>query len=969
MTPERWRQVEDVYDSVVTRPPPERAGVLAALCAGDEALRREVESLLAHEGGASAFLATPAFSAASVAGEQILVGRRFGAYLVRSFLDAGGMGEVYRAYDERLDREVAIKILPPSSAIDDERLARFEREARLLAALNHPHIGAIYGVEPADGRPALVLELIEGETLAARIATGRLPLGEALRIARQIAEALEAAHERGIVHRDLKPANIKITPGGVVKVLDFGLAKAAAEVGPSGPSRPAAARHPPPQASHAPAGTPHDTREGAILGTLAYMSPEQAAGNAVGRGADLWAFAVILFEMLTGRPVFVGETLADVLAAVLKSEPDWTTLPAETPAPIRTLLRRCLERDGTRRLDSATTARMEIGEALAAQANQVAVKERVRQWSRRTPVRVMAAIAAIAVLAGATSVWRLWQRDYFWRNPLVGAKVERLTDFEGEEAHAAISPDGRFLTFLSDRNGPFDAWISQIGSGEFSNITQGRFQLMNNPNTPSVGFSGDGAQVWFMQLVTPRPLRWTSWISPVVGGAPRVFVKGGLDPHWSPDGRSVVYHTNDLGDPIFIGDRNGGSPRRIYVGPPGEHGHYLSWSPDGRFIYLVIGILPTEETDIWRIPVSPSDHAPIPERITSHNARVAWPTWLDARTLIYSATAEDGSGEWLYAIDVERRIPHRVSSGVVEQYRSVAVSTTEPRRVVTTITAPTASLWTVPISAAVQAEVAAARVPTPNTRALGPRFAGGYLAFQSSKGGTDGVWTLENGVAREMWRGDEGGVVAPPAPSPDGRLICFSYRARGTTSLYVMNADGSDARRLSDSLDVRGAASWSPDGKWVAIAANRGKGTRLFKVPVDGGQPVQLLDKLAFNPAWSPDGQFIMYSEQQSAGQFEVKAITPDRAPVSIVEIQPFGFTRATPYRFLPDGKSLVVLEGTLSSQNFVRVDLANGQRRQLTALKSGSVIQNFDVSPDGTRIVFDRLRDNSDIVLMNLAK
>ena len=177
MTPERWRQVEAVYDAVATRPSPERAGVLAELCAGDETLRHEVESLLAHEGGASAFLATPAFSAASVAGEQALIGRRFGVYLVRSFLDAGGMGEVYRAYDERLEREVAIKILPRSSASDPERLARFEREARLLAALNHPHIGAIYGVEPVDGRPALVLELVEGETLAARIATGRLPAG------------------------------------------------------------------------------------------------------------------------------------------------------------------------------------------------------------------------------------------------------------------------------------------------------------------------------------------------------------------------------------------------------------------------------------------------------------------------------------------------------------------------------------------------------------------------------------------------------------------------------------------------------------------------------------------------------------------------------------------------------------------------------------------------------------------------
>ena len=285
---------------------------------------------------------------------------------------------------------------------------------------------------------------------------------------------------------------------------------------------------------------------------------------------------------------------------------------------------------------------------------------------------MIAGVAAVAVLVAAGGVWRLWQQDYFWQNPLADATVERLTDFEGEEVDAAISPDGKFMAFLSDRDGPFDAWISQIGSGEFVNITKGRFQLMNNPNTRSAGFSGDGAQVWFMQQVSARPLRWTSWIAPALGGAPRTFVEGGLDPIWSPDGKNVVYHTNDLGDPIFIADRNGSNPRQIFVAPPGVHGHYLTWSPDGRFIYFVRGILPTEEMDIWRIPVSPSEAAAAPERITSHNARVAYPAWLDARTLIYSATAEDGSGQWLYAIDVEHRIPHRVSSGIAEQYLSVA---------------------------------------------------------------------------------------------------------------------------------------------------------------------------------------------------------------------------------------------------------------------------------------------------------
>ena len=394
---------------------------------------------------------------------------------------------------------------------------------------------------------------------------------------------------------------------------------------------------------------------------------------------------------------------------------------------------------------------------------------------------------------------------------------------------AAISPDGKFTVFLSDRDGPIHASASQIGSGEFVNISKGH-SIGYNGTVRYTGFSGDGAQVWFLQARGQRGLN-SLWLAPALGGTPRPFVDPGMSPAWSPDGKSLAYHTNEPGDPIFIADRNGSNPRRIFVAPPEVHCHYLTWSPDGRFIYFVKGIPPTEEMDIWRVPVSRSNTAATPERITAHNARVDYPAWLDARTLIYSAAAEDGSGRWLYAMDVEHRIPHRVSSGIAEQYLSVAVSETRPRRLVATIATPSASLWSVPVSDRVQADADATRVAVPNTRASGPRFAPGYLAFLSSKGGANGLWKLEGGAALELWRGDEGGVVAPPAISPDGRLIGFSYRKQGTARLYVMNANGTNVRALADSFDVRGAASWSPDGKWLAVAANQGDGTRLFNIP------------------------------------------------------------------------------------------------------------------------------------------
>jgi Tol biopolymer transport system component len=459
---------------------------------------------------------------------------------------------------------------------------------------------------------------------------------------------------------------------------------------------------------------------------------------------------------------------------------------------------------------------------------------------------------------------------------------------------------------------------------------------------------------------------WTSWLAPATGGTPRTFIENGLNPVWSPDGRRLVYHSADPGDPIFIADANGNSPRRVFQAQPGIHNHHPTWSPDGRFVYFVSGNLSTEDMDIWRISLSTGASATL-ERITSHHASVAYPAFLDARTLIYAATADDGSGQWLYALDIRHRIPHRVSGGIAEQYLSVAVSDTRPRRVVAAVATPTASLWTVPLADGVQTEEAVTRVRTPNSRAHGPRFAPGYLAFLSSKGGADGLWKLEAGIAQELWKGDDGGVVAPPAISPDGRLICFSSRRRGMTGLYVMDADGTNVRTLVDSFDVRGPASWSPDGNWVAVAANVGQGSRVFKIPVAGGQPVQLVDTLSDDPLWSPDGRFILYSALLSAGGTEVKAITPGGAPVVIPDIRLDAIS--TTYRFMADG-SLIALGGPgRGVQNFFQVDLQTGERRQLTNLKGGFAIQNFDVSLDGTHIVFDREGDNADIVLMTLAR
>jgi WD40 repeat protein len=374
--------------------------------------------------------------------------------------------------------------------------------------------------------------------------------------------------------------------------------------------------------------------------------------------------------------------------------------------------------------------------------------------------------------------------------------------------------------------------------------------------------------------------------------------------------------------------------------------------------------------DIWRIPVSADAKLATAERITNHNARVAYLAWLDSRTLIYSATAEDSASQGLYAIDVEHRIPHVVSSGINEQYLSVSVSRTDPRRLITTIANPTVSLWTVPVSDGIQTEAAAGRLPAPNARARGARFASDGLFFLSSKSGSDGLWRLEKGAARELWKGSDGGVVAPPSISPDGSMICFSYRKQGRAGLYLMGANGTNVKALTESLDVRGAASWSPDGKWIAVAGDEGGGPRLYKIPVGGGQPERLSDVISFHPLWSPDGRFILYSEQIGGGFFQVKAITPDKKPFPMLDSIGVSYTTSDPYRFMPHQNVLVYLkEQETVHQNFYSVDLETGRERQLTDLQPGFFVDSFDISPDGKQIIFDRLRNNSDIVLMELAR
>jgi len=865
----------------------------------------------------------------------------------------GGMGEVYRARDTRLNRLVAIKFLS-SQIADDSARRRFQQEAKMASALNHPHIVTVHEVGEFEGHQYLVTEFVDGGTLGEWAQAEPRSWQQILDLLVGVGDGLAAAHSAGILHRDIKPGNILVSKSGYAKLADFGLAKL------DDLANAATVTHT----------TVVHTRTGAIIGTIPYMSPEQASGKGLDARSDIFAFGVVLYELLAQRRPFRGATDLEVLQTVIHGTPE--PLAADVPYELRLLVEKTLEKAPAERYQTMRDLVIDLKriqrQSGIGTERDLAPDERPTRRHRTR--RVVAGAIATALVIALAVMWRLWPLDAFWRNPLTDARSERLTDFEGTETDAAISPDGKAMVFLADRGGRFDVWLGQIGTSEFVNVTQGKFPTVLPAAIRRVGFVGDGSRIWFSEGDKSGP--YTLWTASMLGGEPRRFLADAMEPAWSPDGKQLAYHTAEDRDPIFVADSSGRDRKRIFAAASGVHCHHLVWSPDGRFLYFVMGHPTTDEMDVWRIPVTATPPV-TPERITTHNARVAYLGWLDGRTLIYSGTANDGSGQWLYALDVEQRVTHRVSAGIAEQYLSASVSTTSPRRVIASVATPIANLWTIPISDHVQTEAAVRPFPLPNnTRAVSPSVASDYVLFLSSKGGWDGLWKRKEGAPpTELWKGSDGGVVASPAISRDGTQICFSSRQQGRSHLYLMSSDGTHVRLLTDTLDVRNAASWSPDGNWLAVAADDGGGTHVYKVPANGGLPVKLTETSAYNPMWSPDGRFIVYSEPFQGSTFRTKAITPDKVPVSIPSID-VSYLTSTPYRFAPDGNALIFLkeEGALlgGARNFYMMDFETNHERQLTDLDPGFVTRSFDVMPEG-RIIFDRLRENSDLAVIDLAR
>ena len=934
MTPERHRQVGELYHAALAVAPEERTTFLEKVSGNDADLLSEVQSLLTAHGHAGSFIAAPALAQATPS--SLWIGHRFAHYEVLALLGVGGMGEVYRARDGKLGRDVAIKILPGLFTTDPERRARFDREARLLASLNHPHIGGIFGLEAIDGTPALVLELVDGDTLDERIARGPIPIGEALNIARQIAEALEAAHENGIVHRDLKPVNIKITAAGVVKVLDFGLAK---EVVGGTTSR---------DLSHPPTFAVNGSRDGVILGTAPYMSPEQARGKPVDKRTDIWAFGCVLYELLTGRVAFAGDTSSDTIAAILEREPEWSAL--QMPAGLRRVLQRCLEKDPRRRLHDIADARIEIEDVLSGADGSLTDAAAVT--ARRLPVRLQWAMAGVVtlVVVGALT-WNLRTARQAQAAP---PRISRLTMASSGTAalgvarnrSLAITPDGTRVVYVGANNQLF---VRPLDGLDATAILTGAAPLQ------WVFVSPDGQWVGFAEA---RQLKRVA----ITGGPAAMIAVTDLTigATWAPDD-TIIFATSDPATGLRRVSAGGGDitvltrPARAQ----GERDHlWPEILPGGRAVLFTItattGGLAAAQVAVLdlasgthKVLVQGGTHAHyVP---SGHLVYTAEGT---LRAVLFDLTRLKTRGTPVTVLPHVKTTPEGASDFVVAADGTLAY-----------VDAPNAT------SSAARTLVWVDRQGREEALAAPPRP---YFHPRVSPDGTQVAVAIED-QENDIWGWDLARrtldrLTFDPAPdfaplwTPDGRrLIFFSGREHGG-DLFWEPADGSgSAERLSAGGPPSGV---TPDGIHVLFAANRD----LMMVALDGTRRVQPLLQTPFverNGIVSPDGGWLAYESDRS-GRFEIYVAPFPAASSGQWLISTAGGTRPL---WAPSGAELfyVAPDGALMT---ARVNPRGGRWSSASPVKilegryaTGGLRdrRNYDVSADGRRFLMVKEPANQD--------
>ena len=766
-----------------------------------------------------------------------MIGKQIAHYEITQKLGEGSMGEVYRARDTRLNRDVALKVLPASFSEDPKRMARFEREAQVLASLSHPNVAGIYGFEESDGIRCLVLELIEGDSLTDRLGEGSLSLKETLEIASQVAAALEATHDKGIIHRDLNPANIKILDNGTVKVLDFGLAKVFMDE------------------TEAPVAL--STQAGVLLGTPAYMSPEQVRGRGVDNRTDVWAFGCVVFEMLTGTHAFLKETVPDTLAAVMDHDPEWNLLRADTPPALRRVLHRCLNKDPQRRLRHIGDAALEIEEAVreaAGTGSSAAGAGTPAGWKMIATVGVFGLV--IGALVGSVA-----------RNPALvapenaGGRILQLTDDPMVEAWPSFSPDGRSVVYASNASGDWDIYLQRVGGRNAINLTGD-----SDADDDSPVLSPDGQRITFHS--TRNGVEGIFLMGATGESVRRLTEDEGSNPAWSPDSSRIAYGVgeaitfnpagrNSITATLWIVDVESQSePQPLETGRDAVQ---PSWSPNGHRIAFwgLDRAAGSGQRDIWTVPATGGVAV-----AATQDAYVDWnPVWsADGRYLYFASDRAGGMNVWRVPIDEESGTvlgpAQQMTTGGSSQHMHLALDRSDD-----------------------QLAYAERRTSTNLFR----------MGFDPASRMVTGKPTAITGGSRNVTR---------PDVSNDGQWLAYSLRG-SKEEIIVSRVDGSDVRQLTDDEFRNRGPRWSPDDSRIAFYSDRSGSYEVWSMEPDGSSLAQLTDtsESEIIPVWSPDGTQVVYSASQEAYLLNVES--------GLVESLPGAPPEWTVGSWSPDGSKL----------------------------------------------------------------
>ena len=986
MTPERWQQVKQIFNSAIRLDPSERSAFLSNACREDQALLKEVESLIKANEKDGSFIDSPAIAhSALFSGTELKSGDNFGSYEISSSIGRGGMGEVYLANDVRLNRKVALKVLPASVMKDTDRMRRFEQEARTASALNHPNIITIYEICEANSTLMIATEFVEGTTLRQRLAKGPLDLREALHIAIQIADALAAAHKVGIIHRDIKPENIMIRPDGYVKVLDFGLAKLA---------EPALVQ----PISEAP--TQIRTGSGVVMGTIGYMSPEQARGQSVDARSDIFNLGTVIYEMVAGKGPFAGETPSDVFAAILMSEPQsLSAIAPSTPPELVAVVDKALRKDRAERFQDVNellSSLRSLKEDLDFQAKlnrSIAPVEDYGSGSATTrafqPARSTESIttpierlknnkltAAIALLFLATAIASLY---YFFKvrtAPTLNIQTtaparllpgSQVTSWAGFDCYPSLSPDGNSLAYSSDRSGNFEIYVKQFTAG-------GR----------EVQLTSDGAQnfepAWSPdgKLIAYASKNRGIWIVPSMGGTAKQLTETGSYPSWSPDGSQIAFQSAGIGDDLgaiasgallpstirVIPSQGGESKQITQVGnPAGGHGS-PAWSPDGK--QIVFGCYDPEKTDFWTVGIDDS----APKKIF----RGYDPVYSPDGKYIYFASFGKNLNFGISRIAMSETgesvgEPVEIVGPGLGRYKRLTISA-DGKKLAYGMLAIKSNLWTVPLNAKpTEAAEPVALTRDTSYRNSSPVFSpdGTRIAYHVTRVGTQAdVYVMSADGKNQTQLTTNPETDQRPSWFPDGEQIAYLSERQGRDEMWAMNLKSGRERKLFGLSQDITFPQLSPDAKQVAFNSKKSGTTNLWVVSVGGGEPKQLtFDKEAMGfPCWSPDSKYIAFEMKRGDDNF--LAIIPSSGG-EVVQLNT-GRGQSWAFSFSRDGDKIGFAGFRDGYWNVFWYSRSTKEERQVTHYKKLNAFVRYPSwSPLGNQIVYEYAETTGNIWMIDV--